>query len=164
MKESHRMDDVIKTIQQSKNIVFFTGAGISADSGVGVFRGKGGLWDEFSDGGFTTWEGIRKSINGNPKGLLKFLLAFIKPMVFAEPNDAHIAISQLQKTKDVTVITQNIDGLHSIAGSKLVLELHGSIYETIREYDKRIEKISKRELIDIISQRCPVRDLRIGIK
>ncbi len=72
-------------------------------------------------------------------------------MVLAEPNEAHIAIAQLQKAKDVTVITQNIDGLHNKAGSKLVLELHGSIYETIRAQDKRIEKVLRGELIDIIS-------------
>ena len=77
MKESLKMDEVIETIQRAKNMVFFTGAGISADSGIGVFRGKGGLWDEFSDGGFLTWNGIRKAINDNPKGLLKFLLAFM---------------------------------------------------------------------------------------
>ncbi len=57
------MDEIIKTIQSAKNIVFFTGAGISADSGIGVFRGKDGLWDKFSDGGFSTWEGICKAIN-----------------------------------------------------------------------------------------------------
>ncbi len=106
-----------------KNIIVLTGAGISAESGLGTFRDKGGLWDEHDINEVATPEAWNK----NPKLVLDFYNKRRELVVKASPNDAHKALVKLEKHYDVTIITQNIDDLHERAGSKNILHLHGEI-------------------------------------
>ena len=106
-----------------KNIVVFTGAGISAESGLSTFRDNGGLWDKFPVQEVATpnaW------IN-NPKKVIDFYNLRRKKCLNAQPNIAHQNIKKLEKKFNVKIITQNIDDLHERAGSKNVLHLHGEI-------------------------------------
>ena len=106
-----------------KNIVVFTGAGISAESGLSTFRDNGGLWDKFPVQEVATpnaW------IN-NPKKVIDFYNLRRKKCLNAKPNIAHQNIKKLEKKFNVKIITQNIDDLHERAGSKNVLHLHGEI-------------------------------------
>jgi NAD-dependent deacetylase len=109
-----------------KKIVVFTGAGISAESGLKTFRDSGGLWEEYKVEDVATpeaWE-------NDPEMVLTFYNKRRKQVIEAKPNAAHHAIVELEKKFDVQIITQNIDDLHERAGSKKVLHLHGEIIKS----------------------------------
>lgn len=104
-------------------IVVLSGAGISAESGLGTFRDKGGLWDEHDINDVATPEAWTK----NPQLVLDFYNKRRELVIEAEPNEAHLSLAQLEKYFDVHIVTQNIDDLHERAGSTQILHLHGEI-------------------------------------
>lgn len=106
-----------------KNIVVLSGAGISAESGLGTFRDVGGLWDEFDINEVATPEAWEK----NPELVLDFYNKRRKLVMEAAPNAAHICLAELEDYYNVQVITQNIDNLHERSGSSNVMHLHGEI-------------------------------------
>jgi NAD-dependent deacetylase len=106
-----------------KRLVVFTGAGVSAESGLKTFRDSGGLWEEYRIEDVATFE----AWTNNMDLVLEFYNQRRKQVMEAKPNAAHEFISSLQKHFEVHVITQNIDDLHERAGSKKVLHLHGEI-------------------------------------
>ncbi len=106
-----------------KKLVVFTGAGISAESGLKTFRGSDGLWEGYSIEEVATPEGWRK----NPTQVLEFYNLRRKQCIAAQPNAAHVALRELEANFEVHIITQNIDDLHERAGSTNVLHLHGEI-------------------------------------
>ena len=106
-----------------KKIVVFTGAGISAESGLKTFRDSDGLWENHSVYDVATPEAWVK----NPELVLDFYNDRRKQVLQAKPNKAHLALVELENNFDVTIITQNIDDLHERAGSTFVLHLHGEI-------------------------------------
>src|SRR5690554_7356550 len=106
-----------------QKVVVFSGAGISAESGLGTFRDSGGLWEQYNIEEIATPEAWSK----NPKLVTDFYNLRRKQCYEANPNPAHYAISALEKKYDVEVITQNIDDLHERAGSTNVTHLHGEI-------------------------------------
>jgi NAD-dependent deacetylase len=121
-----------------KKVVVFTGAGISAESGIKTFRANDGLWEEYNIAEVATPEGWRS----NPKLVLDFYNKRRKQVLEAKPNMAHIALAELQNHFDVQIITQNIDDLHERSGSKKVLHLHGLITEARSTIgDKKVSKI-----------------------
>lgn len=110
------------------NVVFFTGAGISAESGLKTFRGGNGLWDEYKIEDVCTPQGWKK----NPKLVLDFYNKRRSDCSAAKPNAAHIAIGDFAKNKKfkVSVVTQNVDNLHERGGASNLIHLHGSLYES----------------------------------
>ena len=110
-------------IIDAKKIVFVTGAGISQESGIPTFRGTDGLWRKYDPMQLATIDAFYE----NPKLVWEWYEDRRKNILNAKPNPGHQAIADLERFKDVTVLTQNIDGLHQRAGSSHVLELHGSI-------------------------------------
>ncbi len=106
-----------------KKLVIFTGAGISAESGVATFRDSDGLWEQYNVMDVASIDGWRK----NRQLVLDFYNLRHKQMNSVEPNSAHIDLAELEKDFDVTIITQNVDCLHEKAGSTNVLHLHGEI-------------------------------------
>ncbi|MDQ3190242.1 MAG: NAD-dependent deacylase [Bacteroidota bacterium] len=106
-----------------KELIVFTGAGMSAESGIKTFRDSGGLWEKYDINEVATPEAWNK----NQNLVLDFYNARRKQVLAAIPNEAHYALVRLEKKYNVTVITQNIDDLHERAGSKNVLHLHGEI-------------------------------------
>jgi len=107
-------------IQENK-IVIFSGAGISAESGIPTYRDSDGIWEKHDSGKVasdTAWE-------DDPVSVLEFYNARKEEMVNAEPNKAHYAVASLESAYEVIVITQNIDNLHEKAGSTQVIHLHG---------------------------------------
>ena len=117
-----------------KRLVIFTGAGVSAESGIRTFRDTGGLWEEYRIEDVATPEAWEK----NPKLVLDFYNQRRKQVVEAKPNAAHYFIAELQKKFDVQVVTQNIDDLHERAGSKNVLHLHGEIMKVRSSNDPNL--------------------------
>lgn len=106
------------------NIVVFTGAGVSAESGLGTFRDSDGLWEKYRIEDVCTHEAWLR----NPQLCVDFYNARRKDTLAAKPNAAHLAIADLQQSvPGVRVITQNIDNLHEQAGSTNVVHLHGEI-------------------------------------
>jgi NAD-dependent deacetylase len=114
---------VTDSIKAAKKIVFVTGAVISQESGIPTFRGKDGLWRKHDPMQLATID----AFFDNPKLVWEWYEERRKNILNAQPNLGHTAIAQLEKYKEVVVLTQNIDGLHQRAGSTNVLELHGSI-------------------------------------
>lgn len=104
-------------------VVVFTGAGISAESGLKTFRGEDGLWEGYKVEDVATPEAWRK----DPELVQHFYNIRRKAVLDAQPNAAHQALVKLESKFQVTIITQNIDDLHERAGSKHVIHLHGII-------------------------------------
>lgn len=104
-------------------IAVLTGAGISAESGIGTFRGNAGLWEKYKIEDVATPEAWKK----NPSLVLNFYNERRKQIISAKPNDAHFALAKLEEVYDTAIITQNIDDLHERAGSKNIIHLHGEI-------------------------------------
>ncbi len=111
------------------NIVILTGAGISQESGIPTFRDSNGLWENHDIMEVATLKGWQN----NPELVLKFYNMRRKQLKNVQPNDAHKAITRLQKHFPVQVITQNVDDLHERAGNKNILHLHGELYKVRSE-------------------------------
>ncbi|MCF7807167.1 MAG: NAD-dependent deacylase [Candidatus Marinimicrobia bacterium] len=109
----------------NSRVVFFTGAGISAESGISTFRDIDGYWSKYDPTKLASPQGFDE----DPDLVLQWYAARRKKIKKARPNKAHLAISDFQKLfTDSMVITQNVDGLHWQAGNAPVLELHGNIH------------------------------------
>jgi NAD-dependent deacetylase len=106
-----------------KRLLVFTGAGISAESGIKTFRDSNGLWEDHKVEDVATYDAWKR----NRALVLEFYNQRRKQVLEASPNAAHYFIADLQKKFDVQVVTQNIDNLHERAGSKKVVHLHGEI-------------------------------------
>lgn len=110
----------------------FTGAGVSAESGIPTFRDPGGLWDRFDPGVFGTWEGLGRLAMSRPDELAGFLSELRRTLASARPGPAHLALARLEQAGLLdAVITQNVDGLHQEAGNRRVIEVHGSFARTV---------------------------------
>jgi NAD-dependent deacetylase len=126
-----------------KRLIVFTGAGVSAESGIKTFRDSGGLWEEFRIEDVATIEAWVK----NRELVLEFYNQRRKQVMAAKPNGAHDLIAELQNKFDVQVITQNVDDLHERAGSKNVIHLHGEIMKARSTADPNlIYQLTKEDL------------------
>jgi NAD-dependent deacetylase len=108
---------------QRELVVVFSGAGMSAESGLPTFRDSGGLWCNYTIEEVATPQAWQR----NPELVLAFYNERRAKMLAAEPNAAHRALVQLESHYEVCVITQNVDDLHERAGSSQVLHLHGQL-------------------------------------
>lgn len=106
-----------------KKIVVFTGAGVSADSGLSTFRDADGLWANYRIEDVCTPEALAK----NRALVIEFYNKRRKELLATEPNAAHYAIAKLEEHFDVEVVTQNVDDLHERAGSTRITHLHGEL-------------------------------------
>jgi len=122
------MDDLIKQaaadVAAARHVTALTGAGISTESGIPPFRGKGGLWEKFDLMEIAHIDAFRR----DPARVWNVLVKEMKAVVDrARPNDGHIGLAKLEQIgKLKTVITQNVDGLHQMAGNRDVIEFHGN--------------------------------------
>ena len=126
-------------------IVVLTGAGVSAESGLGTYRDNGGLWDSYDPMEVASIEGWHR----NRKLVLDFHNMQRRHLSEAKPNPAHLAIAGLEKDAEVTVITQNVDDLHERAGSSHIIHLHGEATKVRPERGAYDESYSEREVRDI---------------
>ena len=126
-----------------------TGAGISAESGIKTFRDADGLWEGHDVLEVASPEGFEN----NPKLVLDFYNQRRKQLLSAQPNNAHLALAELEKKYPLAIITQNIDDLHERAGSSNVIHLHGELLKV------RSTKISRIGAPIILDWR---KDLKLG--
>ena len=106
-------------------IVFFTGAGMSAESGIPVYRGAGGLWEQYR------WQeyACQEAFDRDPEKVLDFHEVRRRSVAECKPHTGHTLLSGIQrKHTDTWIVTQNIDGMHQRAGADNVIELHGSLW------------------------------------
>jgi NAD-dependent deacetylase len=137
------VEQLQKIINESSNIVFFGGAGVSTESGIPDFRSENGLYHKEYDYPPETILS-HTFFMSHPQEFFKF---YRQKMLFpqAQPNAAHLKLAALEKAGKLSaVITQNIDGLHQKAGSQKVLELHGSVY---RNYCMKCHSFYEMEAI-----------------
>lgn len=131
-----------------QKLIVFSGAGMSAESGLKTFRDSGGLWEKYDVNEIATPDAWKR----DPVLVLDFYNQRREQMIKSEPNDAHYLVAELQKKYDLEVITQNIDDLHERAGAKNVLHLHGlitkarSVHDTNKLYDVGLEGIKLGDL------------------
>ena len=125
---STEIEKLTQILKESNNIVFFGGAGVSTASGIPDFRSSNGLWNEKLKINFTPEQLVSHTFFMKyPEEFFKF---YKDKLIYpnAKPNGCHIALAKLEEMgKLKAVVTQNIDGLHQAAGSKVVYELHGSV-------------------------------------
>jgi len=119
------MKALIERLLISKNILVLTGAGISADTGIPTFRGKDGIWHKVD----ITQLATPTAFKNNPQKVWDFYRARREKCFATEPGISHLTLVELENllSADITIITQNVDGLHIRAGSKNVIEIHGSL-------------------------------------
>ena len=122
-----------------KKIVFLTGAGMSVESGFKTFRGNDGLWENYPVEKVATHE----AWEDNPEFINNFYNGLRKKLFTAKPNDGHLLIKQLEDKYKVTVITQNVDDLHEMAGSTNVIHLHGELKKVCSSADAYNPKYRK---------------------
>jgi NAD-dependent deacetylase len=107
-------------------IVFFTGSGISQESGIPTFRDRMALWDNFDPNDLASKSAWRT----NKENMLKFHNEFRRLIEQCQPNNAHYFISELENEHEVIVVTQNVDNLHERAESSTIYHLHGNLFES----------------------------------
>ena len=145
--------DYIKNHFLEGRVACLTGAGISAESGIPTFRGKGGLWERYDPEIYANTAGLISALRTHPQELANFIVDFYSLLLQALPNPAHRALAILEKENILSsTITQNIDGLHRQAGSQNVIELHGNAFR-IRciQCSKTVvfEKDKLREMLEL---------------
>lgn len=151
------LDAVADHLRRASSALFITGAGISADSGLPTYRGVGGLYDSE-----VTAEGLRieEALSGevfaaHPDITWKYLIQIEENCRGAQPNAAHRAIARLDRCLErVMVFTQNVDGLHRLAGSREIIEIHGNLQNlrcTSCPHEEAAPDFAGRE----VPPRCP---------
>lgn len=134
-------DEFISKLKNAKKIVFFTGAGISAESGIATFRGADGIWNKMKPEELASFDAFMR----NPDLVWEWYQHRREIIHNVEPNPGHIAIAELEKYFDVTVVTQNIDNLHKRAGTTKIFELHGNIERNFCSSCKKFYEIKDFE-------------------
>ena len=140
---------VRKALLRAEHILFVTGAGISADSGLPTYRGVGGLYDgRTTDEGYTIEEALSATVwRAHPDITWKYLWQIGHACVGVQPNAAHRAIAAWQQLKPhCELLTQNVDGLHRRAGSARLIEIHGHAFDLYCQSCRRA--IDAAQLVD----------------
>ncbi|WP_297535319.1 NAD-dependent protein deacetylase [Thermococcus sp.] len=146
-----------KILARSRFAIAFTGAGISAESGIPTFRGSNGLWRNYRAEELATPEAFRR----NPRLVWDFYRWRMRKILEAKPNPAHYSLAELEKMGVLkAVITQNVDDLHREAGTKNLIELHGNIFRvrcTSCPYRENLKESGRvREFVEAEGlPRCP---------
>lgn len=133
-----------------EKLVVFSGAGMSAESGLKTFRDNGGLWENHDVHEVATPEAWAR----NPDMVLRFYNERRKQLLKAVPNGAHQTVAKLENHYDVTVVTQNIDNLHERAGSKNVMHLHGELMKARSQSNPNYRVVLEKATMDS-NDRCP---------
>ncbi|MEM3962566.1 NAD-dependent protein deacetylase [Pyrobaculum sp.] len=141
--------NVANVLAASRHCIVFTGAGISAESGVPTFRGLGGLWERYRPEELATPEAFAR----DPELVWRWYKWRQEVVYNARPNPGHMAIAELEALGVVkAVVTQNVDGLHQRAGSRRVVELHGSLWRTRCTKCGAVYKLERP--VDEVPPRC----------
>ena len=140
-------------ISHANYAVAFTGAGISAESGIPTFRDPGGIWDRFDPGEIGSSEGLMAFAMRHPGQIRDFLRESLATFKKAQPNPGHQGLCDLERMGILkSVITQNIDALHTIAGNTNVLEVHGNLYRFRCTSCGHLTNIPREEIMEQLGE------------
>jgi NAD-dependent deacetylase len=132
-------------LKAASKIAVLTGAGVSAESGIPTFRSNGGFWQQYRFEDLATPQAFAR----DPKFVWTWYEERRRSIAIARPNAGHMALAELERRVALfTLITQNIDGLHDLAGSKKIIKLHGDIW-TVRCLKCGMERVDRSELNDL---------------
>lgn len=151
------IEEAVRLIARSRFMIAFTGAGISAESGVPTFRGFNGLWRKYRPEELATPEAFRR----DPQTVWEFYRWRMNLIRKAKPNRAHHALAELERMGIIkAVITQNVDDLHREAGTENLIELHGNIFRircTSCGYRENLKESGRLDgfLVERDLPRCP---------
>lgn len=134
MTASDPIDGIVDRLRDARRVLFVTGAGLSADSGLPTYRGVGGLYDDGSE----TEEGIPIEValsgpmlEARPDVCWKHIARIEAACRGARPNRGHQVIAELERRFQVVVLTQNVDGFHRAAGSTQIIDIHGDVRDLV---------------------------------
>jgi NAD-dependent deacetylase len=117
---------LVEPVQDGQPCVVLTGAGVSTESGIPDFRSAGGIWERYDPAEVAHIDAFRR----DPARVWEFYALRLEALAQAEPNDGHRALAELEERGWIrAIVTQNVDGLHQRAGSREVVEVHGSLRE-----------------------------------
>jgi NAD-dependent deacetylase len=143
------MQAPVNLLKSAAKVAVLTGAGVSAESGIPTFRGNGGFWQQHRFEDLATPEAFAR----DPKFVWTWYEERRRAIALVKPNAGHDALAALEKQKPVfTLITQNVDGLHDLAGSKNLIKLHGDIW-TVRCLKCGKERADRSEL-NVLPPHC----------
>lgn len=118
-----------QVFRKTRKLVTFSGAGMSAESGIPTFRDPGGIWDQFDPEEVGTGPGLLDTLSRTPEKIRAFADETISVFLKAQPNPGHLALGTLEQMGILkSIITQNVDNLHQEAGNKSVIEIHGNLF------------------------------------
>lgn len=126
MVDTALIEETKERLKSASKVVVLTGAGVSAESGVPTFRGSGGLWENYRAEDLATPEAFAR----DPELVWRWYRWRRAELKDTLPNAAHVAIAAMEEAGGFTLVTQNVDGLHALAGSTDIVELHGNIWRT----------------------------------
>jgi NAD-dependent deacetylase len=123
--------ELIDTLGEVRSIGVITGAGVSAESGIRTYRGQGGLYDDPDEGDRTVEALTGSTLYSDPDRTWRVVAELARQSGAAEPNPAHHAIAAIERNVErFVLLTQNVDGLHQLAGSRNVIAIHGNVFAT----------------------------------
>ena len=158
---NHKFSDIlVQRLVRARHVVVFTGAGISAESGIPTFRDPGGLWSKFKPEELANLDAFL----ANPPLVQSWYRERRRIVTEAEPNAGHRALAQLEtlfaeRGLEFAIVTQNVDNLHQRAGSRNVIELHGNL---ARNYCYDCERVASEEEMVTASDQEPVQCVSCG--
>ena len=128
MVTDQEIDKLADRIVRSKKVVALCGAGMSVESGIASFRGAGGLWEKYDPEEY----GHIETLRNRPEKAWIMLREMSREIMRAKPNPGHLALAELESMGLLSsIITQNVDGLHHVAGNKNVIEFHGNLQTVV---------------------------------
>ena len=139
-----------RDIQSASRVVALSGAGMSVESGIASFRGPGGLWEKYDPEEY----GHINTLRHEPAKAWIMLCEMEREILKAKPNKGHYALAKLEKMGKLrTIITQNVDGLHHVAGNQEVIEFHGNL-QTVSCMDCGYQVPSSEVNLDSLPPSC----------
>jgi NAD-dependent deacetylase len=139
------MQAAANLLKSAANVAVLTGAGVSAESGIPTFRSNGGYWQQYRFEDLATPQAFAR----DPKFVWTWYEERRRAIAETKPNAGHLALAALERSKPVfTLITQNVDGLHDLAGSKNIIKLHGDIWN-VRCLHCGEERVERSQLEDL---------------
>lgn len=158
-----QLNEVASILAGAKNLVAFTGAGVSEESGIPTFRDPGGLWDRFDPDQLGTGGDLLSLVSSLSGEGRQFLQEMLTTFEQAKPNPGHLALAKLEQLGILrSVITQNVDNLHWEAGNTKVIEVHGNLYRFRCLACGRRIKLAKEELLSLMRRIVEMEELDLS--
>lgn len=148
-------ESLVERLGSVRSVGAITGAGVSRESGIPTYRGRGGLYDDPEEGERTVESLSGHTLLADPDRTWRAVSELARRAGAAEPNDAHLALARIElKVERFVLLTQNVDGLHQLAGSRNVIDIHGDVFATRCMACGDARRLDRRSLCDLESSPC----------